>query len=194
MTLTIKLDGNWSSFQLANSAPPLSVTDSAIAPSARMPPMPYYTSMLLSLKTSWWVDQCPEFMLLQMSLSFWCWGPRSPQKFRKSHWCVPFTATFSKRRKIGALWSERCDTDGWPARMYALPHMIVRVSVRMTCFDAKTTSFCHNVTPKGVLRLAKCHASATHKGLWASSREHLPKQKLMWQASLQLETYQLSHW
>lgn len=36
MTLTIKLDGNWSSFQLANSAPPLSVTGSAIAPSARM--------------------------------------------------------------------------------------------------------------------------------------------------------------
>ena len=42
-------------------------------------------------------------------------GPNSwvhkvhPQKFRKSHWCVPFTATFSKRRKIGALWSERCD-------------------------------------------------------------------------------------
>ena len=37
MTLTIKLDGNWSSFQLANCAPPLGVTDSAIAPSARMP-------------------------------------------------------------------------------------------------------------------------------------------------------------
>ena len=36
VTLTIKLDGNWSSFQLANSAPPLSVTGSAIAPSARM--------------------------------------------------------------------------------------------------------------------------------------------------------------
>ena len=36
MTLTIKLDGNWSSFQLANSAPPLSVTDSALAPSPRM--------------------------------------------------------------------------------------------------------------------------------------------------------------
>ena len=36
MTLTIKLDGNWNSFQLANSAPPLSVTDSAIAPSARI--------------------------------------------------------------------------------------------------------------------------------------------------------------
>jgi hypothetical protein len=36
MTLTIKLDGNWSSFQLANNAPPLSVTGSVIAPSARM--------------------------------------------------------------------------------------------------------------------------------------------------------------
>ena len=36
MTLTIELDGNWNSFQLANSAPPLSVTDSAIAPSARI--------------------------------------------------------------------------------------------------------------------------------------------------------------
>ena len=37
MTLTIKLDRNWSSFQLAHSAPPLSVTGSALAPSARMP-------------------------------------------------------------------------------------------------------------------------------------------------------------
>ena len=36
MTLTVKLDWNWNSFQLANSAPPLSVTDSAIAPSARI--------------------------------------------------------------------------------------------------------------------------------------------------------------
>ena len=36
MTLTINLDGNWSSFQLANSTPPLSVTGSAIALFARM--------------------------------------------------------------------------------------------------------------------------------------------------------------
>ena len=36
VTWTIKLDRNWNRFQLANSAPPLSVTDSAIAPSARM--------------------------------------------------------------------------------------------------------------------------------------------------------------
>ena len=39
------------------------------------------------------------------------WSPRAPQKFRKSHWCVPFTATFSKWRKIGASWSERCDSN-----------------------------------------------------------------------------------
>ena len=37
-------------------------------------------------------------------------GAKAPQKLMQSHWCVPFTATFSKRRKIGALWSERCDT------------------------------------------------------------------------------------
>ena len=36
MTLTIKLDGNWNSFQLANNTPPLGVTGSVIAPSARM--------------------------------------------------------------------------------------------------------------------------------------------------------------
>ena len=36
-------------------------------------------------------------------------GLSSPTKIGKSHWCVPFTATFSKRRKIDALWSERCD-------------------------------------------------------------------------------------
>ena len=38
-----------------------------------------------------------------------CWSPEAPQKLWKSHWCVPFTATFSKRRNIGASWSERCD-------------------------------------------------------------------------------------
>ena len=37
MTLTIKPDRTWNSLTLANSALPLSVTDSAIAPSARMP-------------------------------------------------------------------------------------------------------------------------------------------------------------
>ena len=53
MTLTIKLDGNWSSFQLANSAPPLSVTDSAIAPSARMVEDIRAESSALTLKVAW---------------------------------------------------------------------------------------------------------------------------------------------
>ena len=72
--------------------------------------------------TGWWMES-----LAILSLSFppssqvlcqtihsnhcICWIPKDPQKLVKSHWCVPFTATFSKRRKIGALWSERCD--GW---------------------------------------------------------------------------------
>ena len=30
-------------------------------------------------------------------------GNKSPQKLSDSHCCVPITATFSKRRKIGAL-------------------------------------------------------------------------------------------
>ena len=37
MTLTIKLDRNWHSFQLTSSAPPLTISDSDIAPSARLP-------------------------------------------------------------------------------------------------------------------------------------------------------------
>ena len=40
-------------------------------------------------------------------------GEYTPQKLRNSHCCVPFTATFSKRRKIGSLWSERCDREEW---------------------------------------------------------------------------------
>ena len=30
----------------------------------------------------------------------------------KSHWCMCSTATFSKRRKIGAAWKTRCDVKG----------------------------------------------------------------------------------
>ena len=47
MTLTIKLDRNWISFQLANSAPPLSVTDSAIAHFARRAATACYQSVAL---------------------------------------------------------------------------------------------------------------------------------------------------
>ena len=49
MTLTVKLDRNWSSFQLANSAPPLSVTDSAIAPSARIHNMAFDHDYLIHI-------------------------------------------------------------------------------------------------------------------------------------------------
>ena len=38
-----QLDGNWSSFQLANSTPPLGVIGNAIAPSARM-----------AVQVDWW--------------------------------------------------------------------------------------------------------------------------------------------
>jgi hypothetical protein len=36
------------------------------------------------------------------------------------------------------------------------------------------------VTPKGVLLLAVCDASATREDLWASSRGNLPIEKYMW--------------
>ena len=51
MSLTIKLDGNWSSFQVANSAPPLSVTDSAIAP-FRKDTMPCCVQIMFVVQTS----------------------------------------------------------------------------------------------------------------------------------------------
>ena len=52
MTLTIKLDGNWSSFQLANNTPPLSVTGSVIAPSARMACLCVY-AIYFKIPQSW---------------------------------------------------------------------------------------------------------------------------------------------
>ena len=45
-------NGNWSSFQLANSTPPLSVTGSAIAPSARMHAKACVGNRVLCFKTS----------------------------------------------------------------------------------------------------------------------------------------------
>ena len=59
MTLTIKLDGNWSSFQLANSAPPLSVTDSALAPSARIAALNPFD--VPSLQEIWAGTACKQF-------------------------------------------------------------------------------------------------------------------------------------
>ena len=53
-----------------------------------------------------------------------CWSLGAPQKLGKSHWCVPFTATFSKRRKIGASWSERCDA----SKLQPAKHKLFKVS------------------------------------------------------------------
>ena len=50
-------------------------------------------------------------------------GEYTPQKLRNSHCCVPFTATFSKRRKIGSLWSERCDAESWASTSEFRPHL-----------------------------------------------------------------------
>ena len=100
MALTIKLVRNWRSFQLANSAPPLSVTDSAIAPSARM--------LCLAFVFFDWVGSAAAacfvacvgsavlcvvfagpvvFCLCVFSVArlFVLLGPRAPQTFRKSH-------------------------------------------------------------------------------------------------------------
>ena len=52
-------------------------------------------------------------------------------------------------------------------------------AVRMTMQSGDQFLFpLKTVTPEGVLLLARCHASATREGLRASSREHLPRQKL----------------
>ena len=50
-----------------------------------------------------------QSMARHPTFPIWSMEAEAPQKLGQSHWCVPFTATFSKRRKIGAFWSERCD-------------------------------------------------------------------------------------
>ena len=68
---------------------------------------------------------------LYMAFVLCCWVPKAPQKLNKSHWCVPFTATFSKRRKIGALWSERCDA------LLPFTLNIIKTHVRGTLFPVR---------------------------------------------------------
>ena len=83
MTLTIKLDGNWSSFQLANSAPPLSVTDSAIAPSARMILEQFLTQLLPNTSLAFSLRSCLQLFQspTPITLSFlWQLEHEAPQK------------------------------------------------------------------------------------------------------------------
>ena len=63
MTLTIKLDGNWNSFQLANNTPPLSVTGSVIAPSARMARCGMATNKFHVHKRTLMLQQTPNELL-----------------------------------------------------------------------------------------------------------------------------------
>ena len=66
-------------------------------------------SVLHSVKT-WWLQ---IFRTLKQ-VTLWIGLPQSTfqlPKLVKSHCCVPFTATFRKRRKIGAPCSERCDEE-----------------------------------------------------------------------------------
>ena len=103
MTLTIKLDGNWSSFQLANSAPPLSVTDSAIAPSARMlAPVRATPGQFVCRKALLFAitglkqeaatasqnsvqGERPALVKQLTEGAYVCWDPKVPQKLHKPH-------------------------------------------------------------------------------------------------------------
>ena len=90
MTLTIKLDGNWSSFQLAKSTPPQSVIDRAIAPSARIilyspypiapPPISSHNSNTSNATipnvTSHAATTTPLRVPWDTNASFFCWQPR----------------------------------------------------------------------------------------------------------------------
>ena len=70
-------------------------------------------------------------------------GEYTPQKLRKSHCCVPFTATFSKRRKIGSLWSERCDAEqGPPKDCKHIKHDEQRACL-MQLANNQTSPLCH---------------------------------------------------
>ena len=50
-------------------------------------------------------------------------GPGAQQKFWKSYWCVPFTATFKPRRRIAASCGEGRDADeGMTAKLQRISH------------------------------------------------------------------------
>ena len=72
------------------------------------------------------VQYCATYCTIYCSCAMHLIGEYTPQKLRNSHCCVPFTATFSKRRKIGALWSERCDR---------LSHRLIHEVISKHCFE-----------------------------------------------------------
>jgi len=96
---------------------------------------------------------------------------RCQDPWRKSH-----RSHFGSRYKLGCCGHAGLFGPQFDSLMSHLP--IAMPAQAMVLLVAQNANGCP-VTPKGVLRLAKCHASATRKGLRASSREHLPRQKLM---------------
>ncbi len=184
MTLTIKLDGNWSSFQLANSAPPLSVTDSAIAPSARINQkctrktaavkMPALRLVLLPVsfaKLLWCIQATHE--LLMRPLIQIKWLGRMPRKNCGSH----IDASHSRQPLVKGERLVRYEVNAVMSTIWRLtktrlvflqtspytkPDKMQKMVVAVArSWDRAEPS---NVTPKGALLLAVCHARATLEG------------------------------
>ena len=107
--------------------------------------------------------------------------------------CVANLGQYSARQTNHEIQSEPTQLN-MPSLTHATHNILRNASTNANRNLCKHVQLNVIVTPKGVLLPALCHASATREGPWASSRGHLPREKLMWQASLQLETYQLSHW
>ena len=107
MTLTIKLDGNWSSFQLANSTPPQSVIDRAIAPSARMPrsPRARYLAIQARERGARIAGYCGNFAFLQKFRTRIS-APLSRQPLVKGERLVRYevNAVMQNFEAIGFLW------------------------------------------------------------------------------------------
>ena len=105
MTLTIKLDGNWSSFQLANSAPPLSVTVALLplpqgCSFSSCSPRSYPTHPLtFPFALAFNYLSLPHFTTPSHSGNSWSikLHKNCESHIDASH---SFTATFSKRRKL----------------------------------------------------------------------------------------------
>ena len=71
--------------------------------------------------------------------------PRRVTKIGKSHCCAPITATFSKRRKIGSMWSEHCDVK------WALRCAISKRSLKRWCIWIQIQKTSHTVCAESML-------------------------------------------
>ena len=134
MTLTVKLDRNWSSFQLANSAPPLSVTGSAIAPSARM-------------QTNRGTRVSPPRALQDRGHVPAAPPPRKHvHPGRRHHFATHTRArSGSMRRRLGHKGrldhtAPRAHTESWSVRTQSSPVCHARLSLCITAFTSERTN------------------------------------------------------